>query len=70
MLTAVMFQMDTRDFVPLTRPGAPIYGIEATTGGNLVIFEGRVPGLVVATATRVSADFHASGSGQGGQVSS
>ena len=41
-LTAVMFQMDTRDLVPLTQPGAPIYGIEATTGGNLVIVGGGV----------------------------
>ena len=41
-LTAVYFQMDTKDLVPLTQPGAPIYGIEATTGGNLVIFGGGV----------------------------
>jgi uncharacterized protein GlcG (DUF336 family) len=41
-LTAVLFQMDTKDLVPLTQPGAPIYGIEATTGGNLVIFGGGV----------------------------
>ena len=41
-LTSVLFQMDTKDLVPLTQPGAPIYGIEATTGGNLVIFGGGV----------------------------
>lgn len=41
-LTAVYFQMDTRDLVPLTQPGSAIYGIEATTGGRLVIFGGGV----------------------------
>src|SRR4028119_1838802 len=33
-LTAVYFQMDTRDLAPLVQPGQPLYGIEATTGGR------------------------------------
>jgi uncharacterized protein GlcG (DUF336 family) len=41
-LTAVMFQTDTRDLVPLVQPGAPLYGIESTTGGRLVVFGGGV----------------------------
>lgn len=41
-LTAVHFQMDTRDVAPLVQPGAPLYGIEATTGGRLVVFGGGV----------------------------
>jgi uncharacterized protein GlcG (DUF336 family) len=41
-LTAVYFQMDTRDLVPLVQPGAPLYGIESTTGGRLVVFAGGV----------------------------
>jgi uncharacterized protein GlcG (DUF336 family) len=41
-LTAVYFQMDTKDVVPLVQPGAPLYGIEATTGGRLVVFPGGV----------------------------
>lgn len=41
-LTAVLMQMDTKDLVPMTQPGAPIYGIEAAVGGNLVIFGGGV----------------------------
>ena len=41
-LTAVMFQMDTRDLVPLVQPGAALYGIEATSGGRLVVFGGGV----------------------------
>ena len=41
-LTAVYFQMDTRDLAPLVQPGQPLYGIEATTGGNLVVFGGGV----------------------------
>jgi uncharacterized protein GlcG (DUF336 family) len=58
-LTSVLFQMDTRDLVPLTQPGAPIYGIEATTGGNLVIFGGgvllRSPDGAIAGGVGVSA---------------
>jgi uncharacterized protein GlcG (DUF336 family) len=41
-LTAVYFQMDTRDLAPLVQPGQPLYGIEATTGGRLVVFGGGV----------------------------
>ncbi len=41
-LTAVYFQMDTRDLVPLVQPGAALYGIEATSGGRLVVFPGGV----------------------------
>lgn len=41
-LTAVYFQMDTRDVVPLVQPGAALYGIEATSGGRLVVFPGGV----------------------------
>ena len=58
-LTSVLFQMDTKDLVPLTQPGAPIYGIEATTGGNLVIFGGgvllRTPDGAIAGGVGVSA---------------
>ncbi len=41
-LTAVYFQTDTRDLVPLVQPGQPLYGIEATSGGRLVVFGGGV----------------------------
>ncbi len=41
-LTAVYFQTDTRDLVPLVQPGAPLYGIEATSAGRLVVFGGGV----------------------------
>jgi uncharacterized protein GlcG (DUF336 family) len=41
-LTAVYFQSDTRDLVPLVQPGAPLYGIEATSAGRLVVFGGGV----------------------------
>ncbi len=39
-LTAVYFQMDTRELAPLVQPGQPLYGIEATTNGELVVFGG------------------------------
>jgi uncharacterized protein GlcG (DUF336 family) len=32
--------MDTRDLAPLVQPGQPLYGIEATTNGELVVFGG------------------------------
>jgi uncharacterized protein GlcG (DUF336 family) len=58
-LTAVYFQMDTRDLVPLVQPGAALYGIESTTGGRLVVFAGgvllRTPDGVVAGAVGASA---------------
>ncbi len=41
-LTAVYFQMDTKELAPLVQPGQPLYGIESTTGGRLVVFGGGV----------------------------
>jgi uncharacterized protein GlcG (DUF336 family) len=58
-LTAVLFQMDTRDLVPLVQPGAALYGIESTTDGRLVVFAGgvllRSPDGQVAGGVGVSA---------------
>jgi uncharacterized protein GlcG (DUF336 family) len=42
-LTAVEFQMDTRQLTPLVQPGAPLYGIVPATGGRLVVFGGGTP---------------------------
>ncbi|SDX76636.1 Uncharacterized conserved protein GlcG, DUF336 family [Modestobacter sp. DSM 44400] len=41
-LTAVYFQTDTRDLAELVQPGQPLFGIESTTGGRLVVFGGGV----------------------------
>ena len=41
-LTAVYFQTDTADLVPLVQPGAALYGIESTSEGKLVVFGGGV----------------------------
>ena len=41
-LTAVLFQMDTKDLVPLVQPGGALYGIESTSEGRLVVFAGGV----------------------------
>ena len=58
-LTAVYFQMDTQDLAPLVQPGAPLFGIESTTGGRLVVFGGgvllRTAGGEVAGGVGVSA---------------
>jgi len=42
-LTAVHFQMATRDLAPLVQPGAPLFGIESVGGGTLVVFGGGIP---------------------------
>ena len=47
-LTAVYFQSDTRDLGPLVQPGQPLYGIESTTEGRLVVFGG---GVLLKTAS-------------------
>ena len=47
-LTAVYFQTDSRDLVPLVQPGQPLYGIESTTEGRLVVFGG---GVLLKTAS-------------------
>ena len=47
-LTAVYFQMDTGDLAPLVQPGQPLFGIESTTGGRLVVFGG---GVLLKTAS-------------------
>lgn len=41
-LTAVYVQMDTKDLAPLVQPGQPLFGIDSTTGGKLVVFGGGV----------------------------
>ena len=41
-LTSVYFQMDTQDLAPLVQPGQPLFGIESTTQGRLVVFGGGV----------------------------
>lgn len=46
-LTAVYFQTDTKDLPALVQPGQPLYGIEATSDGKLVVFAG---GVLVRTA--------------------
>ena len=64
-LTAVYFQMDTKDLVPLVQLGAALYGIEATSSGQLVVFaggvllrntDGAVAGVVGVSAGTVDED--------------
>jgi uncharacterized protein GlcG (DUF336 family) len=72
-LTAVYFQMDTRDLAPLVQPGQPLYGIEATTNGKLVVFgggvllrgaDGRVAGGVGVSAGSVDEDHQVAEAGR------
>jgi uncharacterized protein GlcG (DUF336 family) len=72
-LTAVMFQMDTRDLVPLVQPGQPLYGIESTSEGKLVVFgggvllrtsDGKVAGGVGVSAGSVDEDHRVAEAGR------
>ena len=72
-LTAVLFQSDTRDLVPLVQPGAAPYGIESVGGGRLVVFaggvlprspDGAVAGAVGASAGTVDEDHQVAEAGR------
>jgi uncharacterized protein GlcG (DUF336 family) len=41
--TARSFDMTTKDLAPLAQPGQPLYGIEASNDGNLIVFAGGIP---------------------------
>jgi uncharacterized protein GlcG (DUF336 family) len=41
--TARSFNMPTKDLAPLCQPGQPLFGIQASNNGRLVIFPGGIP---------------------------
>jgi uncharacterized protein GlcG (DUF336 family) len=41
--TARAFDMETRELAPLAQPGGPLYGIEASNDGKLIVFAGGIP---------------------------
>ena len=41
--TARAFDMSTKDLAPLAQPGGPLYGIEASNHGQLIVFAGGIP---------------------------
>lgn len=41
--TVVSLKMSTKELKPLAQPGAPLYGIQFTNGGKIVVFGGGVP---------------------------
>lgn len=41
--TARAFDMGTEDLAPLTQPGQPLYGINASNQGRIIVFPGGVP---------------------------
>lgn len=41
--TARAFDMSTKDLAPLCQPGEPLYGIEASNDGQLIVFAGGIP---------------------------
>jgi uncharacterized protein GlcG (DUF336 family) len=41
--TARGFDMPTQDLAPLVQPGQPLYGIEASNDGRVIVFAGGIP---------------------------
>ena len=41
--TSASFLMPTEDLTEMTQPGQPLYGLEATNNGRVVIFAGGIP---------------------------
>ena len=41
--TARSFDMTTKDLAPLAQPNQPLYGIEASNQGRLIVFAGGIP---------------------------
>lgn len=41
--TARSFDMSTKELAPLCQPNEPLYGIEASNQGRLIIFAGGIP---------------------------
>jgi uncharacterized protein GlcG (DUF336 family) len=41
--TARSFDMPTKDLAPLAQPNQPLYGIEASNQGRLIVFAGGIP---------------------------
>jgi uncharacterized protein GlcG (DUF336 family) len=41
--TARSFDMPTKDLAPLAQPNQPLYGIEASNQGQLIVFAGGIP---------------------------
>ena len=41
--TARAFDMETCELAPLAQPGGPLYGIEASNDGKLIVFAGGIP---------------------------
>ncbi len=41
--TARSFNMSTKELAPLAQPNQPLYGIEASNQGRLIVFAGGIP---------------------------
>jgi uncharacterized protein GlcG (DUF336 family) len=48
-ITARLFDKRTSDLAKMAQPGAPLFGIEQSNGGKVVIFGGGVPVLIGGT---------------------
>src|SRR5262249_16895198 len=48
-ITARLFDKRTSDLAKMAQPGAPLFGIEQSNGGKVVIFGGGLPVLIGGT---------------------
>ncbi len=48
-ITARLFDKGTADLAEMAQPGAPLFGIEQSNGGKVVIFGGGLPVLIDGT---------------------
>jgi uncharacterized protein GlcG (DUF336 family) len=48
-ITARLFDKSTANLAEMAQPGAPLFGIEQSNGGKVVIFGGGVPVLIDGT---------------------
>ena len=60
--TARSFDMSTKDLAPLTQPNQPLFGIDASNQGQLIIFAGGIPLHAVTRSSARSASAAAASS--------
>jgi uncharacterized protein GlcG (DUF336 family) len=71
--TARGFDMATAELAPMVEPGEPLYGLDAASGGQLIVFGGGIPlkagdrvaGAIGASGGQVDQDVQVAEAGAG-----
>ena len=72
--TAIALQTQTKDLAPQTQPGQPLFGLNTTNNGRIVIFAGGIPlvrngeilGAIGVSSGTVDEDHEVAEAGVGG----